>query len=112
MSKLIKLSFLFAIVALFMTSCNNDNVLQDNDVTPEPPVVTQNQQQISYLIQNCLVVLKNLEKHRESRSDQMIMRKSVAVQINQIIQQQITNHYGELLVHYQQSSCLSQTISI
>ncbi len=50
MSKLLKLSFLFAIVALFMTSCNNDNPLQDNNVTPDPPVVTQNQQQISSLV--------------------------------------------------------------
>lgn len=50
MSKLIKLSFLFAIVALLMTSCNDDNVLQDNNVTPDPPVVTQNQQQINSLV--------------------------------------------------------------
>lgn len=33
-----------------MTSCNNDNVLQDNNVTPDPPVVTQNQQQINSLV--------------------------------------------------------------
>ncbi|MFK8008509.1 MAG: hypothetical protein AB8H03_19275 [Saprospiraceae bacterium] len=50
MSKLFKLSFLFAIIALLMTSCNNDNPLQDNNVTPDPPVVTQNQQQISSLV--------------------------------------------------------------
>ncbi|MFK7774912.1 MAG: hypothetical protein AB8F94_22415 [Saprospiraceae bacterium] len=50
MSKLFKLSFLFAIIALLMTSCNDDNVLQDNNVTPNPPVITQNQQQINSLV--------------------------------------------------------------
>ena len=33
-----------------MTSCNDDNVLQDNNVTPDPPVITQNQQQINSLV--------------------------------------------------------------
>lgn len=50
MSKLFKLSFLFAVIALLMTSCNNDNPLQDNNVTPEPPVISQNQQQINSLV--------------------------------------------------------------
>lgn len=50
MSKLFKLSFLFAIIALLMTSCNDDSPLQDNNVTPDPPAVTQNQQQINSLV--------------------------------------------------------------
>lgn len=50
MSNSFKLIFLFAIVAFFMTSCNQDNVLQDNNVTPDTPVVAQNQQQVMSLV--------------------------------------------------------------
>ena len=50
MSKLFKLSFLIAMIALFMTSCNKDGALQENNVTPIPPVITQNQQQIASLV--------------------------------------------------------------
>ncbi|HFB99857.1 MAG TPA: hypothetical protein ENJ53_03535, partial [Phaeodactylibacter sp.] len=48
MSKLLKLSFLVAIIALLLTSCNEDNPLQDNGVTPTTPVA--NLQQVTSLV--------------------------------------------------------------